>query len=148
MYADCAIFILYMAPFVSQSYELTLFKIVFPPFSPKQQTEALGILVAFLKPTIMSTCILFGRGVMGLVSYQPNLVIRQFNFNQFLPKSFFCNRVEIFLTTTELVEEEHQSCLDLHSKEVVTLTPLKFQASYLCTQQFEELWPSFHLALS
>lgn len=69
MYADYATFIPYMAPFISRSYEPTLFKIVFPSLSLKQQTEALDILVAFLKPTIMSIWILFGRGGLGLVSY-------------------------------------------------------------------------------
>lgn len=62
-------------------YGLDWFRREFPTSSPEHYSEAIDILIAFLKPSVLSTSISMGKTSTGLMSYQPILVARKFGFS-------------------------------------------------------------------
>lgn len=137
-------FISFMASFSSRTYGPHWFKIKFSTLSPGNQFEVVNIWVDFFKPTILSTRISIGKVGLGHVGNQPNWVARLFGFSQFLPRSLFTKDVEICLATTTLTKKVYKACLDFHAKNIINLSPFKFEAFFHCTKEFEEWWTRYH----
>lgn len=129
IYVDCGTFVSSMTPFVNRSHVSYWCRREFPASSLELYYKSLGIWVAFLKLIVLLTRILTGKSTLGVMSYQPNFVARQFCFCQFLPRSLFIHKEEICLANTILSERDYRTCLYFHTQKVINLTPFEFQDS-------------------
>lgn len=115
-----------MTPFVSWSYRPNWFKMAFPASSHEDEREIHDTWMEFFKPFISLTRISTAIIRFRMAAYYPNLVVKQFVFSQFLPKSFFAKEESIFLAADEQNEEWYQNCWNFYTKKAVHLNPFEF----------------------
>lgn len=93
----------------------------------------------------MSFRIEVGSKGYGFMSYQPNLVARQFGLSQMLPKSLVSYPPDIVWAGLQLNFEGHKTCLKFHkSTQRLKLPVFKFQQSFLTTKYFDKWWSEYH----
>lgn len=111
MFARSQVFTPSMAHFVNQSHGTNWFRREFITLTIKHQVKVVDIWRDFLTPKLLSTRLATGNANLGIVGYQPNMVTRQFVFNQCLSNSLFSLKRDLFLSTVEMNEEKYLVCL-------------------------------------
>lgn len=133
-----------MAPFVNQSFGPKWFKNPFPGDYPEAAGQSSVVWRSFLTSTSLSFRIEAGSEGYGFMSYQSNLVARQFGLSQMLPKSLVSHSTDIVWVGRSLDFEDHKVCLKFHrSTQRLELPVFKFQLSFLPTKDFDEWWSDF-----
>lgn len=117
-----------LAPFSYRQHGPEWFTRTFPPTNALQLSESKAIWQAFLTPRLIVTRLHFEKGVK-LVSYQPNLVAREFGLCQPLPCCFYKSIDDIVLGKANFSEEEPTNLLtcfanDAPIKNLLGLDPL------------------------
>lgn len=78
MFATLYVFNPTMAPFARRSYVLDWFRREFHASTPKHDVEFVKIWKAFLTPKLLSSRLGNTKDTIGVVRYQPNLVLANF----------------------------------------------------------------------
>lgn len=101
MFAKCYNFTPSMAPFTHMilGHEWFIRKFYAP--SKDQEAESLVIWEAFLTPKLLLTRLGQLRNQFTLLSYQPNLVSRQFGLIQIMPKPLFARKNSLISILTK-----------------------------------------------
>ena len=75
------------------------------------------------------------------MSYQHNLVARQFGLSQMVPKPLVSHVTDIVWSGRSLKSDDHKACLRFcKSTQCYELLVFKFQRSFLITTDFDEWW--------
>ncbi|XP_058771322.1 uncharacterized protein LOC131644752 [Vicia villosa] len=95
LFSECNTFLASMTPFSSRCFGPDWCRAIFPGNTPTLRAQLNAIWAAFLTPTLLSHCIESSGKCYGFVSYQPNLVSRQFGLSQMLPKRLYTHEADI-----------------------------------------------------
>ncbi|XP_058787635.1 uncharacterized protein LOC131661987 [Vicia villosa] len=144
LFSECKTFIASMAPFSNRCFGPTWFKAVFPGNTPTLRAQLNAIWAAFLTPTLLSHRIESTGKCYGFVSYQPNLVSRQFGLSQMLPKSLYSHDNDICYSGRPFTSRQHLDCLKFHNKQSLEHPTFTFQNSYFTTKEFSEWWSEYY----
>ncbi|MCI09893.1 hypothetical protein A2U01_0030984, partial [Trifolium medium] len=131
-------------PFLKRQIGPAWFKQNFPATNPDDEEEINEILLAFLNPTILSSQLGVTKTYLGLVGYQPNLVVRQFGFSQFIPKSLFQQKSEIVLGNSGMDEAYFDRRLKAVDKETYQINPFPYEISHYCTLGYAKWWSLYY----
>ena len=94
---------------------------------------------AFVTPTLLSFIIDTGSKRYGFMSYQPQLVARQFGLGQMLPMSLFSHHIDIVWVGRQFFIDEHLTCLKFHRMmNDLELHVFHFQPSFFTTKEFDQ----------
>ncbi|CAI8611143.1 unnamed protein product [Vicia faba] len=78
------------------------------------------------------------------MSYQPNLVAREFGLSQLLPPSLFSHPGDIVWVGRQLTAYDHQACLRLHkATQALDLPVFPFEHSFYTSELFDQWWSQF-----
>lgn len=78
-----------------------------------------------------------------LLTYQPNLVSRQFALNHVMPKPIFNKKSVIILYIMHHIEAECNKEMS-HYVGPTQITLIPFKLSYYCTQEYDTWWRSYY----
>lgn len=125
-----------MAPFAHRTHGPEWFTRKFPAPSKDQEVESPSIWEAFLTPKLIALRLRLSKNQNALLSYQPNLVSRQFGLNPIMPKLLFNKKSSVILYNMHHTEVE---CNEEISRYVgiTQFTPISFKPSFYCTQEYD-----------
>lgn len=79
------------------------------------------------------------------MSYQLNLVVRQFGLSQMVPKPMVSHDIDIVWSGRSLTTDDHKACLRFcKSTNRYELPVFRLQPFFLETNYFDEWWNSYH----
>lgn len=97
-----------------------------------------------MTPTLLSYRIEAGSKGYGFMSYQPNLVARQFGLSQMVLKPLVSHVIDIMWFGRSLNVDDHKACLRFcKSTQRYELPVFKFQQSFLTIVDFDEWWATY-----
>lgn len=141
MFIKANYFVPGMDPFVDRSFGPKWFKNPFPGDSPQVVVLSSAVWREFFTTMMLSFRIEAGSKGYGFMSYQPNLVARQFGLSQMLPKSSVSHSTDNVWTGRPLDFKGHKACLKFHkSTQRLELPAFEFQQSFLTNKEFDEWW--------
>lgn len=133
-----------MAPFADQSFGPKWFKDIFLRDFPQAATQSNVVWRAFFTPMLLSFRVEAGSKGYGFMSYQPNLVARQFGLSQMVPKPLVSHVTNIVWYGRSLNSEDHKACLRFYkSTQQYELPVFKFQQSFFTTTDSDEWWADY-----
>lgn len=111
-----------MAPFHARKFGPSWFTNPFLALTPRTAVQPGLIWRAFLTPTLLSSRLEANTSTsFGLVSYQPNLVARQFGLSQLLPNSFFHHTQDIMWAGRLINQKVYQERLAFAKMQALEL---------------------------
>lgn len=138
-----------MAPFCARNFGPSWFTTPFPALSPRMSAQPSLIWCTFLTPTLLSTRLEANSSTSyGLVSYQPNLVARQFGLSQPLPNPFFHHTQDIMWAGRPLNQKVYNERLAYAKMQALELPSFPFSTSFYTTVEFNRWWTSFYNQVS
>lgn len=133
-----------MASFADRNFGPKWFKDPFPSGFPQTVAHSNAIWKAFLTSTLLLYMIEPGSKGFGFMSYQPNLVSRQFGLSQMVLKSLVSHEIDIVWSSRLLTADDHKACLHFCiSNNRYELPVFRFQQYFLTTIDFDEWWNSY-----
>lgn len=111
MFIEVDKFAIGISLFVDRPFGPKWFKDPFPGGSPQAAAESNTIWKAFLNPTLLSYRIKPGSKGFGFMSYQPNMVARQFGLSQMVSKPMVSHETDIIWFGQTLTVDDHKACL-------------------------------------
>ena len=127
-----------MAPICNRPDGPEWFTRVFPPPRNEDKSNLLVIWRRFLVALFLSVVIV--GTTPGLVSYQPNLVARQFGLCQFIAKSLFPSFGLLFNITSNQPYDVFRVDVENFWEKMPKLGSIPFQPAFYCTKEFETWW--------
>jgi hypothetical protein len=144
MFAKSHNFTSSMAPFALRKVGPRWFTRTFPSSSKKQETKSLLIWEAFLTPQILTLRFNPLKVQVTLITYQPNLVARQFGLVQVLLKCLYDKKSSLLLHN--VVHTETMAFKQIAKYTGRTqLTPFHFEPSFLCSREFGKWWAKYYI---
>lgn len=145
MFAECHKFSSVMVPFAKQSHGPELFTRDFLSSNPGQEAESKEIQEAFLTLKLIKIRLGVSKDEMKILSYQLNLVYRQFRLRQIQSKCFFDRKNDLCLWLATFSKVECDDRLKRHVFDPFSLTPFSFQPSFYSAKEFNTWWKAYHI---
>lgn len=134
-----------MTPFADRNFGLEWSRDPFPGSSAQTAAQSNTIWRAFMTPTLLSHKIELGLKGFGFMSYQLNLVARQFGLSQMVPKPLVSHDTDVVWSGRTLTVVGHKACLYFcRSTNRYELPVFRLQQSFLITIDFDEWWNSYY----
>lgn len=144
MFAKRHVFTLSMAPFAFRKVSPKWFTRTFPSPSKKQETEPLLIWEAFFTPRILTLRLNPSKVQVTLITYQPNLVARQFGLVQVLPKFMYDKKGNLLLHNAVHTEATALKQIARYTGRT-QLTPFNFKPRFLYSREFGKWWDKYYV---
>lgn len=135
MFSKCHEFTSNMVPFATRKYGPEWFTRPFPSSTKNQETESLLIWEAFLTPKLITLRLNSSKSQVTLIPYQPNLVARQFELIQVLPKCLYDRKITLILYNTNHNETTTLKQIARYTGRT-HLILVNFESSFLFTPEF------------
>lgn len=132
-----------MAPFVHRMHDPEWLARKLHTLSKDQEAESIVIWDAFITPRILLTRLRQSRNQFTLLSYHHNLVSRQFELIQIIPKPLFAKKNSLILYNMIDMEEESDKLITRYSSRT-QFTPVAFKPNFFCTQEFDSWWRNYY----
>ena len=98
---------------------------------------------SFLCPRIMPLRIKGSKNQLSLISYQPNLVSRQFGIIQSLPNPIYAREKSLLYYNADYFEEAATKKIGRYVGRTV-LTLFDFKPNFLCSIVFKDWWRQYY----
>lgn len=115
----------------------------FPAPLLDQQAKSMVIWEAFITHRLLTHRLRPLKSRYSLLSYQPNLVSRQFRLVQLKPKPLYEKKRHMCLHSMFSTKEGFKT-KTIRYISVTSLTIVSFQSSFYCTQEFSYWWTSYY----
>lgn len=138
-----------MAPFCDRKFGPSWFTTPFPALSPRAMVQPGLLWRAFLTPTLLSTKLEANSSTnYGVVSYQPNLVARQFGLSQPLPDSIFHHPQDVMWDGRQINQKIYNDRLAFAKMQALELPGFPFSTSFYVTKEFNRWWTTYYNQVS
>lgn len=144
MFAKSHNFTSSMAPFALRKVFPRWFTRTFPSLSKKQETKSFLIWEAFLTPQILTLRFNPSKVQVTLITYQPNLVTRQFGLIQVFLKCLDDKKSSLLLHNSVHTEAITFKQISKYTGRT-QLTPFHFELSFLYSREFRKWWAKYYI---
>ena len=105
--------------------------------------EYVGMWESFIRPGIMPLRFKSSKNQLSLISYQPNLVSRQFGIVQSLPSPIYSQEKLLLFYNADYSEDATTKHIGRYVGRTI-LTMFDFNLNFLCSSNFEGWWRQYY----